>query len=189
MPANRGDSCPFRVAIAPREVTRSAVVRHGGGTRGARAEATCAGGTPRPRGRLGGAASRPTASTPRSRSLLTHRAPASDFDRRDRSVERRQESESRVRASWMNGMPNATACSFPGRAATPRGMHEPFEDDPLLRRGIELLGFDPFASLAAGTGSRTACTISVRWRSGPRAATASPTACRRGVTRSASTRR
>jgi malonyl CoA-acyl carrier protein transacylase len=30
-------------------------------------------------------------------------------------------------------------------------MHAPFEDHPLLKRGIELLGFDPFASLSEGT--------------------------------------
>jgi malonyl CoA-acyl carrier protein transacylase len=33
-------------------------------------------------------------------------------------------------------------------------MHEPFAEHPLLRRGIELLGFDPFASLAEGTRSQ-----------------------------------
>ena len=54
----------------------------------------------------------------------------------------------------MNGMPNATALLFPGQGSHSEGMHEPFEDHPLLRRGIELLGFDPFASLAAGTGSQ-----------------------------------
>jgi malonyl CoA-acyl carrier protein transacylase len=30
-------------------------------------------------------------------------------------------------------------------------MHEPFEDHPLLERGIELLGFDPFSRLSEGT--------------------------------------
>ncbi|MGH2918347.1 MAG: ACP S-malonyltransferase [Solirubrobacteraceae bacterium] len=32
-------------------------------------------------------------------------------------------------------------------------MEEPFRDHPLLRRGIELLGFDPFSTLDAGTRS------------------------------------
>jgi malonyl CoA-acyl carrier protein transacylase len=33
-------------------------------------------------------------------------------------------------------------------------MHAPFEDHPLLKRGIELLGFDPFSRLAEGTGTQ-----------------------------------
>jgi malonyl CoA-acyl carrier protein transacylase len=33
-------------------------------------------------------------------------------------------------------------------------MHEPFAGHPLLERGIELLGFDPFGSLAEGTRSQ-----------------------------------
>jgi len=46
--------------------------------------------------------------------------------------------------------PNA-ALLFPGQGSHSEGMHEPFSDHPLLRRGIELLGFDPFDSLAEGT--------------------------------------
>ncbi|MDP8968549.1 MAG: ACP S-malonyltransferase [Actinomycetota bacterium] len=51
----------------------------------------------------------------------------------------------------MNGRPPNTALLFPGQGSHAEGMHEPFADHPLLRRGIELLGFDPFASLSEGT--------------------------------------
>ena len=51
----------------------------------------------------------------------------------------------------VNGMPSNTALLFPGQGSHSEGMHEPFGDHPLLRRGIELLGFDPFAGLAEGT--------------------------------------
>jgi [acyl-carrier-protein] S-malonyltransferase len=54
----------------------------------------------------------------------------------------------------MNGMPTNTAVLFPGQGSHSEGMHEPFADHPLLERGIELLGFDPFASLAEGTRSQ-----------------------------------
>jgi [acyl-carrier-protein] S-malonyltransferase len=50
----------------------------------------------------------------------------------------------------MNGTPT-TALLFPGQGSHSEGMHEPFTDHPLLQRGIELLGFDPFDSLAEGT--------------------------------------
>ena len=51
----------------------------------------------------------------------------------------------------MTAMPSNTAVLFPGQGSHSEGMHEPFGDHPLLRRGIELLGFDPFAGLAEGT--------------------------------------
>ena len=51
----------------------------------------------------------------------------------------------------MNTMPPTTALLFPGQGSHSEGMHKPFEDHPLLKRGIELLGFDPFDSLAEGT--------------------------------------
>ena len=54
----------------------------------------------------------------------------------------------------MNGPQPNTALLFPGQGSHAEGMHEPFADHPLLRRGIELLGFDPFASLAEGTRSQ-----------------------------------
>ncbi len=53
----------------------------------------------------------------------------------------------------MNGMPRTSALLFPGQGSHSEGMHGPFADHPLLRRGIELLGFDPFDSLAEGTRS------------------------------------
>ncbi len=51
----------------------------------------------------------------------------------------------------MDTMPTTSALLFPGQGSHSEGMHEPFEDHPLLKRGIELLGFDPFSSLAEGT--------------------------------------
>ena len=51
----------------------------------------------------------------------------------------------------MDTMPTTSALLFPGQGSHSEGMHEPFEDHPLLRRGIELLGFDPFSHLAEGT--------------------------------------
>lgn len=48
-------------------------------------------------------------------------------------------------------MPSHTAVLFPGQGSHSEGMQEPYADHPLLRRGIELLGFDPFDSLAEGT--------------------------------------
>lgn len=54
----------------------------------------------------------------------------------------------------MGATPPQIAVLFPGQGSHSEGMHEPYAEHPLLRRGIELLGFDPFASLAAGTGSQ-----------------------------------
>ena len=54
----------------------------------------------------------------------------------------------------MTGMPTTSALLFPGQGSHSDGMHEPFAEHPLLRRGVELLGFDPFASLAEGTRSQ-----------------------------------
>jgi malonyl CoA-acyl carrier protein transacylase len=54
----------------------------------------------------------------------------------------------------MNTMPTTTALLFPGQGSHSEGMHEPFADHPLIKRGIELLGFDPFDSLAEGTRSQ-----------------------------------
>lgn len=44
-----------------------------------------------------------------------------------------------------------TALLFPGQGSHSEGMEEPFRQHPLLKRGIELLGFDPFDRLAEGT--------------------------------------
>jgi malonyl CoA-acyl carrier protein transacylase len=51
----------------------------------------------------------------------------------------------------METMPTSSALLFPGQGSHSEGMHAPFEDHPLLKRGIELLGFDPFSSLSEGT--------------------------------------
>jgi [acyl-carrier-protein] S-malonyltransferase len=51
----------------------------------------------------------------------------------------------------MNTMSTTTALLFPGQGSHSEGMHEPFADHPLLARGIEVLGFDPFSDLAEGT--------------------------------------
>jgi [acyl-carrier-protein] S-malonyltransferase len=50
-------------------------------------------------------------------------------------------------------MSSTTALLFPGQGSHSHGMEEPFRDHPLLTRGVELLGFDPFSSLDAGTRS------------------------------------
>lgn len=50
-------------------------------------------------------------------------------------------------------MSSTTALLFPGQGSHSQGMEEPFAEHPLLQRGIELLGFDPFSSLDAGTRS------------------------------------
>ena len=91
----------------------------------------------------------------------------------------------------MNAMPSTSALLFPGQGSHSEGMHEPFADHPLLRRGIELLGFDPFDSLAEGTRSQQPalflCSMA-QWASrdaGPTRPTRSP----RPATRSASTPR
>ncbi len=43
------------------------------------------------------------------------------------------------------------AILFPGQGSHEPGMDEGLRDDPLFGRGLELLGFDPFARLADGT--------------------------------------
>jgi [acyl-carrier-protein] S-malonyltransferase len=46
-----------------------------------------------------------------------------------------------------------TALLFPGQGSHAVGMEEPHREHPMLARGIELLGFDPFERLADGTRS------------------------------------
>jgi [acyl-carrier-protein] S-malonyltransferase len=54
----------------------------------------------------------------------------------------------------MTPMPPSTAAVlFPGQGSHAEGMEEPFRRHPLLIRGIELLGFDPFDTLSEGTRS------------------------------------
>jgi malonyl CoA-acyl carrier protein transacylase len=51
----------------------------------------------------------------------------------------------------MNEMPPTNALLFPGQGSHSAGMEEPYRDHPLIQRGIEVLGFDPFDRLAEGT--------------------------------------
>ena len=53
----------------------------------------------------------------------------------------------------MTSPDTTTALLFPGQGSHAVGMEEPHRDNPLLLRGIELLGFDPFERLADGTRS------------------------------------
>jgi [acyl-carrier-protein] S-malonyltransferase len=46
---------------------------------------------------------------------------------------------------------STTALLFPGQGSHSEGMDVPFRDSPLLQRGLELLGYDPFERLAEGT--------------------------------------
>ena len=45
----------------------------------------------------------------------------------------------------------AQALLFPGQGSHTEGMDEPHRGSPLFERGLELLGYDPFDDLAAGT--------------------------------------
>jgi [acyl-carrier-protein] S-malonyltransferase len=51
----------------------------------------------------------------------------------------------------MTAMQPNTAVLFPGQGSHSEGMEEPFRQHPLLVRGIELLGLDPFDRLSEGT--------------------------------------
>jgi [acyl-carrier-protein] S-malonyltransferase len=71
----------------------------------------------------------------------------------------------------MTSTETTTALLFPGQGSHAVGMEEPHRDNPLLQRGIELLGFDPFERLADGTRSHQPalflCSI-CQWASGDR---------------------
>ena len=45
----------------------------------------------------------------------------------------------------------SSALLFPGQGSHAEGMDEPYRGHPLLDRGLELLGYDPFERLAEGT--------------------------------------
>jgi [acyl-carrier-protein] S-malonyltransferase len=45
----------------------------------------------------------------------------------------------------------STALLFPGQGSHAEGMDEPWREHPLMARGLEVLGFDPFARLQEGT--------------------------------------
>ncbi len=72
----------------------------------------------------------------------------------------------------MSSNETSTALLFPGQGSHAAGMEEPHRDHPLLTRGIELLGFDPFERLADGTRSHQPalflCSM-CQWASGDRA--------------------
>ncbi len=51
---------------------------------------------------------------------------------------------------WMANV-NGVAIIFPGQGSHENGMDEGLRDDPLLQRGLDVLGFDPFARLDEGT--------------------------------------
>ena len=69
----------------------------------------------------------------------------------------------------MTSSETTVALLFPGQGSHAVGMEEPYRDHPLLTRGIELLGFDPFERLADGTRSHQPalflCSI-CQWASG-----------------------
>lgn len=44
-----------------------------------------------------------------------------------------------------------TAMLFPGQGSHSEGMEAPYRDHPLLERGLDLLGYDPFSRLEEGT--------------------------------------
>ena len=45
----------------------------------------------------------------------------------------------------------SSALLFPGQGSHAEGMEEPYRDHPVLERGLELLGYDPFERLTEGT--------------------------------------
>jgi len=51
----------------------------------------------------------------------------------------------------MNLMPPSIALLFPGQGSHADGMEDPYRGHPLLERGLELLGYDPFERLTEGT--------------------------------------
>jgi [acyl-carrier-protein] S-malonyltransferase len=51
----------------------------------------------------------------------------------------------------MELMPPSIALLFPGQGSHADGMEDPYRGHPLLERGLELLGYDPFERLAEGT--------------------------------------
>jgi [acyl-carrier-protein] S-malonyltransferase len=51
----------------------------------------------------------------------------------------------------MDLMPPSIALLFPGQGSHAEGMEDPYRGHPLLERGLELLGYDPFERLVDGT--------------------------------------
>ncbi|MDX6723271.1 MAG: [acyl-carrier-protein] S-malonyltransferase [Solirubrobacteraceae bacterium] len=51
----------------------------------------------------------------------------------------------------MTLMPSSIALLFPGQGSHAEGMEDPYRGHPLMERGLELLGHDPFERLSEGT--------------------------------------
>ncbi|MEA2324172.1 MAG: [acyl-carrier-protein] S-malonyltransferase [Solirubrobacteraceae bacterium] len=51
----------------------------------------------------------------------------------------------------MSLMPSSIALLFPGQGSHAEGMEDPYRGHPLMERGLELLGHDPFERLSEGT--------------------------------------
>jgi malonyl CoA-acyl carrier protein transacylase len=51
----------------------------------------------------------------------------------------------------MDLMPSSIALLFPGQGSHAEGMEDPYRGHPLMERGLELLGYDPFDRLLEGT--------------------------------------
>src|SRR3954471_6850154 len=51
----------------------------------------------------------------------------------------------------MDLMPSSIALLFPGQGSHAEGMEDPYRGHPLMERGLELLGYDPFERLSEGT--------------------------------------
>ena len=64
----------------------------------------------------------------------------------------------------------AQALLFPGQGSHTEGMDEPHRGAPLFERGLELLGYDPFDDLAAGTRTQQPALFLCPWRPGTRPA-------------------
>ena len=48
-------------------------------------------------------------------------------------------------------MPSSIALLFPGQGSHAEGMEDPYRGHPLMERGLEILGYDPFERLSEGT--------------------------------------
>jgi malonyl CoA-acyl carrier protein transacylase len=73
----------------------------------------------------------------------------------------------------MPEMPASIALLFPGQGSHAEGMEDPYRGHPLLERGLELLGHDPFERLSEGTRYQQPalflCSVAAwdTWRSAP----------------------
>src|SRR3954454_12732911 len=72
----------------------------------------------------------------------------------------------------MTLMPSSIALIFPGQGSHAEGMEDPYRGHPLMERGLELLGYDPFERIAEGTRYQQPalflCSVAAwdEWRSG-----------------------